>query len=714
MEFLGKRYLFTPGPVPVSPKVLLTQAQPMTHHRLPEFSEILKEIRENLKYLFQTQEKVYFFTSSGTGAMEAAIVNLFSPGDKVIVVEAGKFGQRWKELTLEYGLNPIVISLEWGRVVKPEQIEEAIRKNPEAKAILIQACETSTGAKHPIQEIAQITSQRETLLIIDAITALGVFPLPMDEWGLDGVITGSQKALSLPPGLSFIALSKKAQEASLRAKLPRYYFDLRKEEKAYEKDTTAFTPAVSLLLGLREILKLLYKSFPLRRCSLAEMKRRKKPCIYFQIQKCLAPCVEKISKEEYAKYVDGIIEFFQGKGKELVKKIKKEIDNSAENLEFEKAAFLRDRLKDLEELLEKQAVVLNEPIDLDLWEIRSEKERDYLIVLFVRYGYLYGYQTFQVNKSIEETLPQALFQFYLEGKIIPEKIFVPQDLEERKDYEKILSEIALKEIEIIPIPEKIEFINLRKIALKNLENFILSEKRQEKPWYGGLREEIKKILKIDKDITSIEAIDLSQYYGKAKVGSVVAFFEGEPDKSRYRHYHIKGERKDDLSMLYEVVYRRLKRGLEEGTLPDLLLIDGGKAHLETALKAAEDLGIDSVALRSIAKNEKREPEKIYLPLRKNPIYLPKYKEVFAFIGRIMNEAHRFAQSFAEKALQKETLKSKLEKIPGIGPKRKEILLKTFKNFEDIKKAPLHKLSTLPSFNLKIAKNLKEYLEKDSS
>ncbi len=255
MEFLGKRYLFTPGPVPVSPKVLLTQAQPMTHHRLPEFSEILKEIRENLKYLFQTQEKVYFFTSSGTGAMEAAIVNLFSPGDKVIVVEAGKFGQRWKELTLEYGLNPIVISLEWGRVVKPEQIEEAIRKNPEAKAILIQACETSTGAKHPIQEIAQITSQRETLLIIDAITALGVFPLPMDEWGLDGVITGSQKALSLPPGLSFIALSKKAQEASLRAKLPRYYFDLRKEEKAYEKDTTAFTPAVSLLLGLREILK---------------------------------------------------------------------------------------------------------------------------------------------------------------------------------------------------------------------------------------------------------------------------------------------------------------------------------------------------------------------------------------------------------------------------------------------------------------------------
>lgn len=255
MEFLGKRYLFTPGPVPVAPKILLTQAQPMTHHRLPEFSDILREIRENLKYLFQTSNEVYFFASSGTGAMESAIVNLFSPGDKVIVVEAGKFGERWRELAQTYGLEPIVIKLEWGKAVKPEMVETALKNNPDVKGILIQACETSTGVKHPVKEISELTRERECVIVVDAITALGVYPLPMDEWGLDVVITGSQKALSLPPGLSFISFSKKAQMFVERSKLPKYYFDLTREKKAYQKDTTAFTPAVSLLLALREMLR---------------------------------------------------------------------------------------------------------------------------------------------------------------------------------------------------------------------------------------------------------------------------------------------------------------------------------------------------------------------------------------------------------------------------------------------------------------------------
>jgi aspartate aminotransferase-like enzyme len=255
MDFLNKKYLFTPGPVAVAPKVLLTQAQPMTHHRLPEFSEILREIREDLKYLFQTQREVYFFASSGTGAMESALVNLFSPGDKVIVVEGGKFGERWRELAETYQLEPIVIQVEWGRVVKPEEVERSFREHPDAKGILLQACETSTGAKHPVKEIAEITREKEAVLVVDAITALGVYPLPMDEWGLDVVITGSQKALSLPPGLSFIAFSDKAQDFAKKSKLPKYYFSLAREKKAYAKDTTAFTPAVSILLGLREMLR---------------------------------------------------------------------------------------------------------------------------------------------------------------------------------------------------------------------------------------------------------------------------------------------------------------------------------------------------------------------------------------------------------------------------------------------------------------------------
>jgi len=255
LRFLNKKYLFTPGPVSVAPDVLLSMAQPITHHRLPEFSEILKEIRENLKYLFQTQKEVYFFASSGTGAMEAAIVNLFSPGDKVIVVVGGKFGQRWLELSQTYNLEPVVIEVPWGKAVKPEEVEKALKNNSGVKGVLIQACETSTGVKHPVKEIAEIVKETEAVIVVDAISALGVYELPMDEWGLDVVITGSQKALSLPPGLSFIAFSDKAQVLAETSKLPKYYFNLQKEKKAYEKNTTAFTPAVSLLIGLRKMLK---------------------------------------------------------------------------------------------------------------------------------------------------------------------------------------------------------------------------------------------------------------------------------------------------------------------------------------------------------------------------------------------------------------------------------------------------------------------------
>ncbi len=168
MKFLSKRYLFTPGPVPVAPQVLLTQAQPMTHHRLPEFSEILKDIRSGLQYLFQTKERVYFFASSGTGAMEAAITNLFSPGDKVIVVEGGKFGERWRELAGTFGLNPITIKVPWGKAVDPSDVERALKEHPSAKAILVQACETSTGVKHPVPELAtSVKKERQFLSLME-------------------------------------------------------------------------------------------------------------------------------------------------------------------------------------------------------------------------------------------------------------------------------------------------------------------------------------------------------------------------------------------------------------------------------------------------------------------------------------------------------------------------------------------------------------------
>ena len=498
----------------------------------------------------------------------------------------------------------------------------------------------------------------------------------------------------------------------LRIPIKEKYPSLQIVRKRKKGDQALYFGPFTSAKGLREILKLLSKTFPLRKCSLAEMKRRKTPCIYYQIKKCLAPCVNPIPEEEYKKLVDGVIEFFQGKGKGLIEKLKEEMHRLSENLEFERAAFLRDRIKDLENILEKQAVVLNTPIDLDLWEYKKENTYEFFIVLFVRYGYLYGFQTFQIKNPLGETpaIKDVILQFYLEGKIIPEKIFLPEEIEEKEELESILCEAAGKEIKILKSSEKEEIKILRELALKNLENFILSERRREKPWYAGLSEELVETLKLSQEPRWIEAIDLSQFYGTARVGAIVCFFEGEPEKSRYRHYHVKTEAKDDYAMLYEVIYRRLKRGLEENNLPDLILIDGGKGHLETALRAAEDLNIETVEFRAIAKNIKRQPEKLYIPGRKNPMFLPRYKEVYHFIGRVMSEAHRFAKTFAEKTKEKETIESILDKIKGIGPKRKEILLKNFRSLEDISQAPLENLANLPGFNLKVAKALKENLK----
>ncbi len=251
-----KRYIMAPGPVAVDPHVLSVMSEPLIHHRSPQFSKILTEVRKDLKFLYQTNNECLILTSSGTGGMEACVSNLLSPGDKAICVVAGKFGERWSELCQSFGVKNIDINIEWGQAVKPEQVEDALKAHPDAKAVFVQAHETSTGVQHPIKEIGEIVKKREnTVLVVDAISAMGVYDIKTDEWGLDVVVTGSQKSLSLPPGLSIVSVSDKAWEFVKRAKSPKYYFNFLKEKKAVERETTAYTPAVSLIIGLREVLK---------------------------------------------------------------------------------------------------------------------------------------------------------------------------------------------------------------------------------------------------------------------------------------------------------------------------------------------------------------------------------------------------------------------------------------------------------------------------
>jgi len=253
---MNKKYLLAPGPTQVPPEVLLRMAHPMIHHRSPDFTPVMEEVSAGLKWLFQTSNDVLILASSGTGAMEGSVSNFLTTGDKVITVNGGKFGERWGKICKAFGINVVEIMVEWGDAVDPSVISDLLKKDPSIKAVYVQASETSTGVAHDVKTIGEIVKNYpDTIFVVDAITALGVFNIKPDEWGIDILITGSQKALMLPPGLAFASVSEKAWRKNETAKCPRFYFDFKKERDNIKKNTTAYTPAVSLIIGLQQVLK---------------------------------------------------------------------------------------------------------------------------------------------------------------------------------------------------------------------------------------------------------------------------------------------------------------------------------------------------------------------------------------------------------------------------------------------------------------------------
>ncbi len=254
-----KKRLYTPGPTPVPEQIMLTMAEPMIHHRHPEFQEILTSVNENLKYLFQTDNGVMTLTSSGTGAMEASVANILSKGDTAVYVNGGKFGERWGEILQAYGLNAVEIVTEWGIPVPPDRVVDEIKKNPDTKAVFLTHSETSTGTATDIKSIADAVHKynNDIVVVVDGITSVGAMESRMDEWDLDIVVTGSQKGLMIPPGISHIALSERAWKRAEKSDLPNYYFDLKAAKKALDKNDTPWTPAVTLFIGLEKALKML-------------------------------------------------------------------------------------------------------------------------------------------------------------------------------------------------------------------------------------------------------------------------------------------------------------------------------------------------------------------------------------------------------------------------------------------------------------------------
>lgn len=256
---MQKNYLLTPGPTPLPPQISLAMAKPIIHHRTPQFQAILKEASLGLKWVFQTSNDVFIISSSGTGAMEAAVINLLSCGDTALVVQGGKFGERWTEISKAYGINVEIIDVQWGNAVSPQEIGKRLKANPQIKAVFTTLCETSTGVDNDIQAIAAVVKETPAVLVVDAISGLGAVDIKTDAWGVDVVVAGSQKGLMLPPGLGFISVSPKAWKLVEASKSGRYYLDLRKAKKAADKNDTPFTSSITLIDALNEALKLMQK-----------------------------------------------------------------------------------------------------------------------------------------------------------------------------------------------------------------------------------------------------------------------------------------------------------------------------------------------------------------------------------------------------------------------------------------------------------------------
>lgn len=315
---MKKIYLLTPGPTPVPEGVLLAGARPVMHHRTAEFGELLLEVEEGLKSVFQTKSDVYLFASSGTGAMEAAVANLLSRGDRALVVDIGAFGRRWTNILKAFGIEPEVLQYEWGKVARIEDIEKKLKEVPDIKAVFAQHTETSTGVVNDIEGMAKVIRKSQAVLVVDAVSGLGAQELKMDDWGVDVVVSGSQKGLMLPPGLAFLSISERAWPLVETSTLPKFYWDIKAYRKNLKDKQMPYTPPVNLLFSLKEAINLIKQeglaNVLARHAELAEATRKGVRAIGLELF-AERPCNAVTSVK-----VPGSID-----GKELVKRMRLEL-----------------------------------------------------------------------------------------------------------------------------------------------------------------------------------------------------------------------------------------------------------------------------------------------------------------------------------------------------------------------------------------------------
>ncbi len=482
-------------------------------------------------------------------------------------------------------------------------------------------------------------------------------------------------------------------KVTVQEQWPRVHMTRRRK-----KDGARYFGPYSSSSAMWRTLRLLASLFPLRKCKGSKIPTRKRPCLNLQMGKCLGPCVGKADPAKYQELVNKVLMVLEGKNKSLINSLQEEMQAAAKQQLYEQAALLRDQIQALNKTVERQIIASQSLNDQDVFGYYKQGAAVGITILFVRDGLISGSRSFFLDAPIETDqliLAQTLNQFYDEKILPPKEIILPFPPEDESALTERFTEIRGSSVSLHS-PQRGDKVKLQEMANANAAHIFDEQEKKERSWQTLCRS-MEKLLHLAQTPNRIECLDISNTSGKQAVGSLVCFEKGEPAKKLFRHYKIQTvPGPDDYAMMEEVLKRRLSRGIEEDTLPDLFMVDGGRGQLGIALKVAEELGIrDDLDWVGIAKEKKEEGEKLYKPGRKNPILLKAHNPVLLYLMRIRDESHRFGVTFHRKLRAKASIASTLDSIPGVGSDRKKKLLKTLGSVKRIQQASVDELSAVP-------------------
>lgn len=486
------------------------------------------------------------------------------------------------------------------------------------------------------------------------------------------------------------------------------------------KDGSRYFGPFSSAVAARETVDIIEKHFLLRNCTDHNFKNRSRPCLQYEIKRCLAPCVLAVDPEEYRQQVRQASLFIEGRQHELLAELRQRMAAKAETMEFESAAKIRDQIQAVEKTLEKQRMVSHWGADQDIFGLYREGGYIEAQVLFVRQGKLTGTQAYALEDldfSDEEIMGSLLTQFYQGQRFMPDEILLPVELEDRDPRAEYLSERKGKNVSI-HVPQKGDKRKLVEMAQENARQSFTERHDQEKAREKMLQE-LQEQLRLKRYPQRIECFDISMIHGAYAVGSQVTFIGGEPDKVQYRHYRIRtidpSGGGDDFGMMLEVLKRRFTRGKREEEMPNLVVVDGGRGQLAMALAAMREVGVEGIDVVGLAKMRvqsaprsaeiERSEERVFLPGQSNPVTLRRNSNALFLLQRVRDEAHRFAITHHKKLRSKQTLSSALDRIPGIGAARRRALLRAFGSVKGVEQASVDELMQVSGMNPKIAQQL---------